>query len=234
MLLQCDAKGLEWVCASFLSQDKVAAEEIRNEIDQHHENQTMLKLPTRLIAKTFVFRLIYGGSAYSYAHDANFTECGLNEKKWQGVIDGFYEKYSGLKQWHIAIMQEVQATGRLVLPTGRIYTYEPNPKTGDWPRTTILNYPVQGLGADIMALARVSFFNKLKKLGLKDYLLTNTVHDSILIDTKEENTEVLYNLLTQTFKDLPANFQKLFGVEFNLPLVCTIDRGINWKEMELI
>ena len=89
MLLQADAKQLEWIGATYLSQDKVAIDEILREVDMHSENQKRFKLPSRLIAKTFVFRLIYGGSAYSYAHDPDFRDIG-NESFWQDVIDAFY------------------------------------------------------------------------------------------------------------------------------------------------
>lgn len=60
MLLQADAKALEWVCASYLSQDPIAMEEVLNNVDQHSDNQERFGLPSRLVAKTFVFRLIYG------------------------------------------------------------------------------------------------------------------------------------------------------------------------------
>ena len=95
MLLQADAKQLEWVGATYLSQDQVALKEIWGSVDQHADNQTRFGLPSRLVAKTFVFRLIYGGSAYSYANDPNFRDIG-NEKFWQGVIDQFYDKYKCL------------------------------------------------------------------------------------------------------------------------------------------
>jgi len=236
MLLQGDAKALEVVVAAYLSQDKIMMAEIISGADMHADNMKMLKLPSRLVAKVFVFRTLYGGGAYSFAHDANFAECRLNEKRWQVIIDTFYEKYEGLRQWHIKIVQDVIATGKLVMPTGRIFDFEPILKGGElvYPITLIKNYPVQSGGADLMALARVSFFNKLKKLDLKDYKLVNTVHDSIVIDTAENNIELLCSVLHQTFKDLPGNFHKLFGVEFNLPIVCTIDKGMNWKDMELI
>lgn len=97
MLLQADAKQLEWVGATYLSQDQVALNEILNNVDQHTDNQERFGLPSRLIAKTFVFRLIYGGSAYSYANDPDFKAIG-NESFWQGVIDEFYKKYFGLKE----------------------------------------------------------------------------------------------------------------------------------------
>ena len=96
MLLQADAKALEWVCASYLSQDETAYKEIWNNVDQHTDNQERFGLPSRLIAKTFVFRLIYGGSAFSYANDPNFTAVSKSESFWQDVIDAFYKKYNGL------------------------------------------------------------------------------------------------------------------------------------------
>jgi len=72
-----------------------------------------------------VFRLIYGGSAYSYANDPNFAEVSKSEKFWQGVIDEFYSKYKGLHKWHIKLMQEATTTKMVKLPTGRIYQFEP-------------------------------------------------------------------------------------------------------------
>ena len=231
MLVQGDASSLEWRCAAFLSQDKTAIEEIKNEMDQHTDNQKRFNLPSRLIAKTFVFRLIYGGSAYSYATDTNFKDCNLNEKEWQKVIDAFYTKYEGLHKWHIKLMQEVTTTKQLILPTGRVYKYEPTLKRGEmvWPRTTILNYPVQGLGADIMALARVTLFNRLKALRLENCMLVNTVHDSLIIDAAEEHVDTLVPLMLKVFEDVPTNFKKLFGVEFNLPMKAEVEVGHRWS-----
>ena len=176
MLLQADAKALEWVCATYLSQDPVAYKEIWDNADQHTDNQQRFGLPSRLIAKTFVFRLIYGGSAYSYANDPNFKDIG-GEKYWQDVIDQFYEKYAGLGEWHRRIFDDAKRDRKLTMPTGRVYYYEPEIKFNkeNWPRTKILNYPVQGLGADLMAIARVSLFNRLK--DVKGIKFVNTVHD---------------------------------------------------------
>lgn len=235
MILQADAKQLEWVGATYLSQDPVAIEEIWNEVDQHSDNQQRFGLPSRLIAKTFVFRLIYGGSAYSYANDPNFKDIG-GEDFWQGVIDQFYGKYSGLRDWHNKIFNDAKRDRKLVMPTGRVYNYEPEIKYGkeQWPRTKILNYPVQGLGADLMAIARVSLKNRLK--GLEDIKLVNTVHDSIIIDfdsTKHDSVQ-LVTLVDKCFNDVPMNFKKLFGKEFNLPMRVECEVGKDWGNMEKI
>ena len=229
MIINCDAKSLEWVVGAYLSQDKVAINEILNEVDQHTLNQDAFGLPSRLIAKKFVFRLMYGGSAYSYAHDPDFTDASTSEKYWQKVIDRFYEKYYGLAAWHTGLIQEVTTTGQLVMPTGRIYTYQRTPR-GDWPVTTIKNYPVQGLGADIMSIARVSFKKRFHNAKING-IIVNTVHDSIVVDCSSSEIERVAQIFNSVFFDLPTNFRKLFGVEFNLPLRCEVSYGKNMKEL---
>ena len=235
MLLQADAKQLEWIGATYLSQDKVAIDEILREVDMHSENQKRFKLPSRLIAKTFVFRLIYGGSAYSYAHDPDFRDIG-NESFWQDVIDAFYNKYQRLYKWHEEIQFKAKREQKLIMPTGRIYHFEPEVKFDrvKYPRTKILNYPVQGLGADLMAIARVSLRNRLK--GKKGIQLVNTVHDSIIVDfdPKVCYTNDLVNFVDKCFNDVPDNFKKLFGVDFNLPMRVECEVGNSWGNMETI
>ena len=235
MLLQADAKQLEWIGATYLSQDKVAIDEILREVDMHSENQKRFKLPSRLIAKTFVFRLIYGGSAYSYAHDPDFRDIG-NESFWQDVIDAFYNKYQRLYKWHEEIQFKAKREQKLIMPTGRIYHFEPEVKFDrvKYPRTKILNYPVQGLGADLMAIARVSLRNRLK--GKKGIQLVNTVHDSIIVDfdPKVCYTNDLVNIVDKCFNDVPDNFKKLFGVVFNLPMRVECEVGNSWGNMETI
>ena len=234
MLIQGDANALEWRAAAFLSQDQTASKEIWSNVDQHTDNQMRLGLPSRLIAKTFVFRLIYGGSAYSYANDPDFASVSKSEKYWQGVIDQFYEKYGGLKTWHTNLMREAELHGCITLPTGRVYRYEPINRRGElvWPRTTILNYPVQGLGADIMAIARVALHTRLKRLAIPEVKLVNTVHDSIIIDAPDQYTEQLSRLILDVFEAVPKNFEKLFGVPFNIPMKAEVEFGKDWKNME--
>ena len=233
MLLQADAKQLEWVGASYLSQDSLAIKEIWDGTDMHSDNQNRFGLPSRLIAKTFVFRLIYGGSAYSYAHDPNFRDIG-NEDYWQNIINQFYNKYTKLKNWHDEILFRAKRDGKLTMPTGRVYYYEPEVTSYGvrHPRTKILNYPVQGLGADLMSIASVSLRNRLlDKEGVK---LINTVHDSIILDfdPKVWDNDSIVKIVDDCFTDVPNNFKKLFGHEFNLPMRVECEIGESWGNME--
>jgi len=244
LIVSADAKSLEWVVGSYLSKDKLAYEEIFAGVDVHRSNQIRFKLPGwkdaeagiaseeaalgRLVAKIFVFRLMYGGSAYSYANDPDFTMVSTSEKYWQGVIEAFYDKYKDFAAWHIKIVQEVTTTGLLVMPTGRIYTFD-RTNRGEWPITTIKNYPVQGLGADIMSIARVSFSRRFKDAKI-DGIQVNTVHDSIVCDVKDHEVERTAKLFHEVFVDLPATFERVFRVPFDLPLRCEVSSGPNFYD----
>lgn len=230
MIINADAKALEWVAGTFLSQDKTAIKEIWDRVDQHSLNQEAFKLPSRLIAKKFVFRLIYGGTAFSYASDVDFEDVSTSQKFWQKVIDRFYDKYQGWAAWHTRLMQEATTTGKVVMPTGREYSYSINQR-GDWPRTTILNYPVQGLGADVMAIIRVAFYKRLKKRGING-LIISSVHDSIVVDAPKESMDEIVALFHEVFNDGPKLFEQWFGVKFNLPLQCEVSVGPNMCDLE--
>jgi DNA polymerase I-like protein with 3'-5' exonuclease and polymerase domains len=130
-------------------------------------------------------------------------------------------------------MQEATTTGMLRMPTGRIYHYSPEERRGDlvWPRTTILNYPVQGTGADIMCIARVSFARRFIQRGITGRLIS-TVHDSIVVDVEDHEVDKVCKMFHEVFDDIPMNFKRIFGVEFNLPTRCEVEYGKNLKEMQ--
>lgn len=234
MLIECDAKGLEWVTVAYLSNDQIAIHEIRTKVDQHTENQKRFNFPERVIAKKFVFRLIYGGSAWSYAHDPEFIPVSRNEKFWQSVIDKFYEKYQDIYKWHTHIMQETKLTGMLAIPTGRIYRFGPTNRGGDleWPRTKILNYPVQGLAADIMVVLRVAFARKFIESGIPGKLVS-TVHDSIVVDVEEEYVEATCKLFEETFYEGDRYLKEYFNIDFPVKLECEIKYGRNLKDTQI-
>lgn len=121
-------------------------------------------------------------------------------------------------------------TGLYTSPTGRRYSYKPyKNKRGEyvWPRTQILNFPVQGCGADLMSIARVSAARRLA--GKVDFI--NSVHDSILVDSPNDIVYDVCSILENVFKDIPKNFERLFKQEFNLPMTGEMKYGPNWKNM---
>lgn len=130
--------------AADLSGDKVLKDELLNKLDLHSLNQERFKLPDRVTAKRFIFKLLYGATAFGYEQDTDFIGVGYSQKQWQRVIDEFYSKYYGIKQWHDSLLLTVQRDGCIEIPSGRYYNYQPKRTSYGykWPLTTIKNYPV--------------------------------------------------------------------------------------------
>lgn len=234
MLVIGDYKHLEWDTCVWQAQDQVAMEELRANADMHADNQQKFGLPDRLIAKKFLFRLIFGGTGPAYAGDPEFSPISSKAKFWDGVIDNFYLKYQGVRAWHNKLVLEAMETGKVTIATGRFFPYEPySNKRGEmvWPRTKILNYPVQGLGAELMVIARVAMRREIIRLGLSAAIIC-TVHDSILIDCPNAETERVCRLFHEVWDTIPRKFQQMYGVEYNIPCRVEVQYGMNWGNME--
>lgn len=232
MILVYDAKQLEWRAVAHLANDKVAIQEIIDGLDFHTDNQNKFKLPSRLIAKVFLFRAIFKGSAYAYSVDNDFKHIG-GQKFWQRTIDAFYEKYTGIYNYHIQLMREATTTGQIISETGRIYKFEPRLRRGEmkWPENDIVNYPVQGFSADLMSMIRISAFRRLKEhREKKKVLFVNTVHDNLVLDLNgsvKEAVEVS-KIVRSSFQDCGANYKRIYGKELLVPMDSDAHVGINY------
>lgn len=207
-------------------------EEIRRGFDLHTDNQRAFGLPSRLIAKIFLFRIIFGGTAFSFYKDPDFDEAKYSLAQWEGVIEKFYSKYKGIHAWHQRIVKEATTKKKLSIPTGRSWKFEmvKNYKGElEWPITQIKNYIVQGLEADMMMLTRVSLFNRIKHD--KEVLMINSVHDSILIDCPTEKVEWVCETIASVFRDVPTNFERLWKVKFNIPFRGECMVGMDYENM---
>lgn len=239
MIVNADVRGLEIVVAAELSGDKVLKQEIIDKVDIHERNRDSFKLgegkPGRLVAKVLSFRIIYGGGAYSFAHDPDFMPTSKSVKYWESVIEAFYTKYQGLKTWHDKIIQQAISTGRLEIPSGRFFPFAPvvNKWNGgmDWPITQIKNYGVQGLGADLVMLARLEARKRLREWGGECQLIS-TIHDSIVADCPERNVQDVGRILFEAIERVPELCRVIFGYDFSLPLTSEIQYGKNKKQME--
>lgn len=250
MLLKIDAAQLEWRVKIFLAQDQVGMAEIENYektgFDIHTSNQKNFKLPSRVIAKNFIYQMIFQdafgergfhGAAGGFAAKADFQHVFTGTKKekidhWLGVVESFFKKYPEIKQHSVDLITEATTTGRIVVPSGRFYPFSPEPDyfgNPDWPRTKILNYPIQGFSADLVQLARLIIW---EWWDTQKGLLINTVHDDVEADV-DNNPEVVYNIciaLEESFKAIPRTFKQKYGSEINVPMSGEVKYGINLNE----
>lgn len=234
MLLQCDASQLEWRTALELSKDWTGINEILNGEDTHAKNQEAFQLPSRLIAKIFLFRTIFRGSGWSFANDPDFMHVSTNPTFWDDLNEKFYNKYDALNRKHYEWKDEVMSGRPIVGPMGRQWSIKIHRDyKGDLkiPWTTLSNYPVQGTGADIMMLARLSAHRRINDAGIEcDFI--STVHDSIVVDCREKYLEPLQKIFDGVFADLPKNIKALFGYTWEVPMACESKYGPNMKDMK--
>lgn len=235
MLVGIDAKALEWKVLLELSRDAVGIEEVLNNQDAHSLNQVAFDLPSRLIAKIYLFRTIYRGSGYSFANDPDFAHVSSNADYWDSVNEKFFAKYSGINECHYQWKERCEQGLPIVSPFGREWDIPLLNSYGKINWTQFTNYPVQGTGADVMMIARISFYNRVKKKpwGHKVKLIS-TVHDSCLVDAPEELTQDIVNLYHQVFDDVPKNIKKLFQYDWVVPISCETYAGLNQKETSTI
>lgn len=238
MIVQADAKSLEWITYLYLSQDKEGIKEWHDFVadpklnDIHQRNQNDFRLPERRVAKFFLFRCIYRGPAYAYANDPDFTHVSSSERFWQKVIDRFFEKYSGLNRKHIEYIQSATTTGKITTPFGRIHEFSPKQTARGmkWNESDICNWPNQGCGADVMQVARVMFGRRFKRSGLPG-VLCSTVHDSLVADVPDSAVIPVKDMMHEVFSELPKAISQSYEVDWNLPMLCEVKAGPNMLDM---
>jgi DNA polymerase I-like protein with 3'-5' exonuclease and polymerase domains len=247
LIVKADAAALEWRVKAALANDKVAIAEILNKEDQHTANQKHFGLPSRLIAKIFVYRMIFAdafgesgfeGPAYAYANDPDFSGVSSSKKYWTQAIEKFFKKYEGMYNHSVNCIRTATRDGRITLPNGRFFLYEPRPNRRglvEWPRPTILNYPVQGFGADIMREARLAYWEKLHTYSedvLKGIFPMNTVHDDIQTDVVPEKRFLIpvRDSLLYGFEQVVPRLKKYYKYDLPVPMECEIKVGYNLYE----
>ena len=83
-----------------------------------------------------------------------------------------------------------------------------------------MNAPIQGTAADIIKLAMIEVYNRLKERGLKSRLILQ-VHDELLVEAHQDEVEEVTQLMTDAMK----NAAKLAVV-----LEVDLKEGKNWLE----
>jgi len=229
MYLQADASQLEWRTALELSGDEVGIREVLEKQDAHALNQKAFELPSRLIAKIYLFRTIFRGSGWAFANDPSFNHVSSDPKFWEQINEKFYSKYYGLNKQHF-IWKDLVLEGKpIISPLGREWLI---PYIDKIPWTLLTNYPVQGTGADIMLLARVIFRKRLKEKEWNKlvYLITS-VHDSIIVDCPKYLINDVIKLFHESFAAIIPNIKTIWGYTWKVPLECECKIGFTMKDM---
>jgi DNA polymerase-1 len=239
-MLEVDLAQIEWRVAAWLSRDLVMLQEIKDGVDVHTENAIRIFdadpdgdkkrfKELRTIAKIVTFRLLYGGTALGFYYDQQMPN--WSKKKWQQVVDAFYEKYQGLAKWQADNLRKVyRQQGTLVNPTGRKFIFHKHAR--GYKKAQVCNFPVQSLAtADIMILAMVIIYRKYKAMNLTSKIV-GQVHDALIFDCTKEEVKLVAEMAIDVFNKLPQYINDVFGIDFDVELGGDAEYGACWGGME--
>ena len=168
-------------------------------------------------AKRHTFKPLFGGQSGTKEEQAYY--------KW------FLERYTGVANWHQALLDEALDTHKLVMDTGLIF-YFPNVKFTSSgyveDQTVVKNIEVQSFATgDIAPIGVTMLWHRMKDEGVKSFLI-NTVHDSALLE--EHPDEDLSNLSHSCMsKDVKRYLKQVYRVDYNFPLTIESIASDHWS-----
>lgn len=187
--------------------------------DIHGIDESEVTKYMRSMAKAVIFGIVYGISGFGLGENLNISRVEANN-----FIEKYYELYPGVKNYMTNIIKEAYETGEVKTMFGRIRKIQElkdtNFRTRAMGERMALNTPIQGSSADIMKLAMIEVYKKIKENNLESKLILQ-VHDEIIIDAKESELDKLKEIVKEAMENV---------VKISVPLKIEINTGSNWYE----
>lgn len=225
--IDADYSQIELRVLAHISQDKHMIEAFNNDEDIHAQAASkVLNIPIeevtkeqRANAKAVNFGIVYGISDFGLGE-----QLGISRKKAKEYIEQYLEKYSGIKEFMTNIVEETKEKGFAETLYHR-RRYVPELKSNNYMvrqfgARVAMNTPIQGTAADIMKIAMINVYNKLKEKNLKSKVIVQ-VHDELLIETFLEEKAIVKKILKEEMENV---------IKLDVPLKAEVSEGFNWYE----
>ena len=201
----------------------------------------MVTKAQRRDAKAVNFGIIYGISNYGLAKNIKtsprlaqeyiiygISEYGLSKnikcsvKEAQDYIQKYFETYPEVRTYMDKNVEMARSHGYVTTVLGRRrYFKDINSKNFNlrsFSERAAMNMPLQGSSADIIKVAMINVFNRLKAEGLKSKLILQ-VHDELIIDAYKSEQELVSKLLKEEMEN---------AVKLIVPLTVETEIGETW------
>lgn len=235
-LIEADFSQIELRIAAMFSGDKTLTRTFKEGGDPHRETAAKIlgKAPElidkeeRKMAKAVNFGFLYGmwyKKFVWYADTKYDVQVTIDEAK--AFREAYFEQYSSLEAWHSRQRRIVRARGEVHSPTGRI-RHLPSINSVDddvqaEAERQAINSPVQGFASDLTVLAMTILHRKLDR---KNARIIGNVHDSIMLEAREEVAEETAAKVKQVMENLPL--KKLFGFVPTVPIEAEVVISQHW------
>ncbi|WP_337374455.1 DNA polymerase I [Mitsuokella jalaludinii] len=170
-------------------------------------------------AKAVNFGIVYGISDFGLARNLH-----ISRKEAGDYISRYFERYPGVRAFMDKVVAEAHETGYVTTMFGRRREL-PAIKSRNFNQRMLaermaMNTPIQGTAADVIKLAMIAAYRKLREAGVKSRILLQ-VHDELVLEVKESEIETVQAILHEAMEHV---------VSLSVPLSIDVHWGRNWAE----
>ncbi len=225
--LDADYSQIELRVLAHISNDENMLEAFRNDEDIHKQAASrVFNIPIEQVtsaerskAKAVNFGIVYGISDFGLAE-----QIGVSKKEAKNYIEQYLDKYSGIKNFMENIVEDAKEKGYVeTLFSRRRYIPELNSSNymvRQFGARAAMNTPIQGTAADIMKIAMINVYKKLKEEKLQSKIILQ-IHDELIIETKIEEQDKVKKILKESMEN---------AMELKIPLKVELSVANNWYE----
>lgn len=170
-------------------------------------------------AKAVNFGIVYGIGAFSLSKDI-----GVSVSEADAYIKSYLATYSGVKKYMEDTVASATENGYVSTLFGR-RRYLPelassNRQNREFGKRVAMNTPIQGTAADIIKIAMVRVFNRLKQEGLNARLILQ-VHDELIVECPESEISAASAVLREEMEN---------AAKLSVPMEAEVGSGQTWLD----
>ncbi|MCR4925960.1 MAG: DNA polymerase I, partial [Clostridiales bacterium] len=194
-LVDADYSQIELRVLADIADDKNMIDAFNSDEDIHAITASQVfNMPLNMVtplmrtrAKAVNFGIVYGIGAFSLSKDI-----GVTRKEADSYIKGYLRHYYGVDNYMQSVVAQAKITGYVETMFGRRrYLPELSSSNGmlrAFGERVARNMPIQGTAADIIKIAMIRVFERMKNENLKARLIMQ-VHDELIVETPENEAE---------------------------------------------
>ena len=173
----------------------------------------------RSSAKAVNFGIVYGIGAFSLARDI-----GVSVKEADDFIKNYLATFPGVKEYMDSTIAAGREQGYVTTLFGRRRALpelaSKNFNLRSLGERMAMNTPIQGTAADVIKLAMVRVWRRLREEGLAAKLILQ-VHDELIVEAPKAEVRQVSRILKEEMEG---------AVNFSVPLTADVNSGDTWLE----
>ncbi|MDS0526178.1 DNA polymerase I [Clostridium sp. SHJSY1] len=227
ILLSCDYSQIELRVLAHMAGDENMINAFKEHSDIHTKTASeVFNVPIedvtslmRSRAKAVNFGIVYGISDFSLAQDLKITK-----KEASEYMKIYFDRYPKIKTYLEEVVEKAKKDGYVLTIFNR-RRFIPEIKSSNKIVKALgvrlaMNAPIQGSAADIIKIAMVSVYNRLKSERLKSSLILQ-VHDELILNVKKEEEALVKALVIEEMEN---------AVKLHVSMEVDANEGTTWYE----